>query len=254
MKNLSLLLFISLSIALTSCKKDDPSNVIIDVVSPTPPQLSLSYKFNVNGDSLTTNTDYKISDSLHVKFETVQFYLSNISLVKESGPVKSTNDVVLVKTSTSNSNLGDFASGVYSGIQFCFGIDSLRNHLDPTSYSANNPLALQIPSMHWSWNQGYIFAIIEGKYSTDSLSDANTGSTFSYHIGLDQNFKDNITFTFPSSILVNANQTSVVKLRMNLATIFNSLSMTTDNSTTSFVNAGIALRVRNNLINGISLD
>ncbi len=254
MKNLSLLLFISLSIALTSCKKDDPSDVIIDEVSPTPPQLSLSYKLNVNGDSLTTNTDYKISDSLHVKFETVQFYLSNISLLKESGPVKSTNDVVLVKTSSSNSNLGDFASGVYSGIQFCFGIDSLRNHSDPTSYSANNPLALQIPSMHWSWDQGYIFAIIEGKYSTDSLSDTNTGSTFSYHIGLDQNFKDNITLTFPSSILVNANQTSVVKLKMNLANIFNGLSMSTDNSTTSTVNGGLALRVRNNLISGINLD
>lgn len=254
MKNIRILLFISLSIALSSCKKDDPSDVIIEEDSPTPPQLSLSYKFNVNADPLTANTNYKISDSLHVKFETVQFYLSNISLLKEIGPVKSTNDVVLVKTSISNSNLGDFPSGVYSGIQFCFGIDSLRNHSDPTSYSASNPLALQIPSMHWGWNQGYIFAIIEGKYSTDSLSDTNTGSTFSYHIGLDQYFKDNIAFTFPSSILVNANQTSEVKLKMNLATIFNSLSMTTDNSTTSTVNPGLALRIRNNLISGISLD
>jgi len=254
MKNLRLYLFISLSIALVSCKKDDPSDVIIDESSPNPPQLSLSYKFDVNGDSLNSNADYKISDSLHVKFETVQFYLSNISLLKESGPVKSTNDVVLVKSSTSSSTLGDFPSGVYSGIQFCFGIDSLRNHLDPSSYNAESPFALQIPSMHWSWNQGYIFAIIEGKYSTDSLSDSNPGNTFSYHIGLDQNFKDNIAFTFPSSILVNANQTSVVKLRVNLATVFNSLSMSTDNSTTSTVNAGLALRVRNNLISGISLN
>ncbi len=78
MKNIRLLLFISLSIALASCKKDDPSDIIIDDNSPLPPQLSLSYKFDVNGDPLTANADYKISDSLHVKFETVQFYLSNI--------------------------------------------------------------------------------------------------------------------------------------------------------------------------------
>jgi hypothetical protein len=252
MKNLRILLFISLSIALASCKKDDSSDLIIEEDSPLPPQLSLSYKFDVNDDPLTANADYKISDSLHVKFETVQFYLSNISLLKESGPVKSTNDVVLVKTSTSSSNLGDFPSGVYSGIQFCFGIDSLRNHLDPSSYSASSPLALQIPSMHWSWSQGYIFAIIEGKYSTDSLSDTNAGSSFSYHIGLDQNFKDNIALTFPSSILVNANQTSEVKLKMNLATIFNNLSMSIDTSIVA--NPGLALRIRNNLINGISLD
>jgi hypothetical protein len=254
MKNIRLLLFISLSIALASCKKDDPSDVIIDDNSPLPPQLSLSYKFDVNGDSLSSNADYKISDSLHVKFETVQFYLSNISLLKESGPVKATNDVVLVKTSSSNSSLGDFPSGVYSGIQFCFGIDSLRNHSDPTSYSANNPLALQIPSMHWSWNQGYIFAIIEGKYSTDSLSETNTGNTFSYHIGLDQFFRDNISFAFPSPILVNANQTSVVKLNVNLANIFSGLSMSSENTIDSSVNGGLAFRVRNNLINGISLD
>ena len=255
MKNLRHLLFISLSIALISCKKDDSSDVIIDEVSPTPPQLSLSYKFDVNGDSLTANADYKISDSLHVKFETVQFYLSNISLLKESGLVKSTNDVVLVKTSTSNSALGDFPSGVYSGIQFCFGIDSLRNHADPSQYtSPNHPLAIQNPSMHWSWSQGYIFAIIEGKYSPDSLSETNIGNNFSYHIGLDECFKDNIAFTFPSSILVNANQTSEVKLKINLATIFNNLSMSTDNTISSDVNLGKALRVRDNLISGISLD
>ena len=254
MKNLRLFLFISLSITLASCKKDDPSDVIIDEVSPLPPQLSLSYRFDVNGDPLTTNANYKISDSLFVKFETVQFYLSNISLLKESVPVKSTNDVVLVKSSTSNSNLGDFPSGVYSGIQFCFGIDSVRNRLDPSSYPANNPLAPQIPSMNWGWSQGYIFAIIDGKYSTDSLTETNTGNNFSYHIGLDQFFKDNISYTFPSSILVNANQTSEVKLKINLATIFNGLSMSTENTIDSSVNGGLALRVRNNLINGISLD
>ena len=254
MKNLRLFLFISMSIALASCKKDDSSDMIIDEDSPNPPQLSLSYKFDVNGSVFNTNNSYRISDSLFVKFETVQFYLSNISLLKESGPVKSTNDVVLVKTSNSNSNLGDFPSGVYSGIQFGFGIDSVRNHLDPSSYATNNPLSLQIPSMHWSWNQGYIFAIIDGKYSTDSLSETNTGNTFSYHIGLDQFFKDNIAFTFPSSILVNANQISEVKLKMNLAMIFNSLSMSTENTIDSSVNGGLALRVRNNLISGISLD
>jgi len=254
MKNLRHLLFISLSIALISCKKDDPSDVIIDEVSPLPPQLSLSYNFDVNGDPLTANANYKISDSLFVKFETVQFYLSNISLLKENVPVKSTNDVVLVSTKTSNSNLGDFTSGVYTGIQFCFGIDSLRNHSDPTSYAANNPLAPQIPSMNWNWTQGYIFAIIDGKYSTDSLSDSNTGNTFSYHIGLDQFYKDNIAFTFPSSILVNANQTTEVKLKINLATVFNSLSMSTENTIDSNVNGGLAIRVRDNLINGISLD
>jgi hypothetical protein len=255
MKNLRYLLFISLSIALISCKKDDPSDVIVDEVSPLPPQLSLSYKFDVNGVPLTANANHKISDSLHVKFETVQFYLSNVSLLKESVAVKSTNDVVLVKTSTSNYNLGDFPSGVYTGIQFCFGIDSLRNHADPSQYtSPNHPLALQNPSMHWGWNQGYIFAIIDGKHSTDSLSETNIGNNFSYHIGLDQFFRDNIAFTFPSSILVNANQTTEVKLKVNLATIFNSLSMSTENTIDSSVNGGLALRVRNNLINGISLD
>jgi hypothetical protein len=255
MKNLRLFLFISLSIALASCKKDDPSDVIIDDVSPTSPQLSLSYKFDVNGSAFNTNDSYKISDSLYVKFETVQFYISNISLLKENESIKSINDVVLLKTSNTNANLGDFTSGLYTGLKFSFGLDSLRNHADPTQYtSPNHPLALQNPSMHWGWDQGYIFAIIDGKYSTDSLTESNLGSSFSYHIAKDENYKDSVSFAFPTSILVNANQTSEVKLKINLANIFNGLSMPSDNSTTSTVNAVLARRVRDNLIYGISLD
>jgi hypothetical protein len=256
MKNLRLFLFISLSIALASCKKDDPSDVIIDDVSPTPPQLALSYKFDVNGSVFNINNSYRISDSLFVKFETVQFYLSNISLLKENGFSKSVNDVVLFKTSNNNANLGDFPSGVYSGLKFSFGIDYLRNHADPSQYNAspNHPLALQNPSMHWSWDQGYIFAIIDGKYSTDSLTESNLGSNFSYHIAKDENYKDSVSRAFPSSILVNANQTSEVKLKINLANIFSGLSMSLDNSTTSTVNPVLARQVRDNLIDAISLD
>jgi hypothetical protein len=255
MKNLRLFLFISLSIALASCKKDDSPDQIIDEDSPTPPQLSLSYKFDVNGSTFNTNDSYRISDSLFVKFETVQFYLSNISLLKENESIKSINDVVLLKTNNTNANLGDFTSGLYTGLKFSFGLDSLRNHADPTQYtSPNHPLALQNPSMHWGWNQGYIFAIIDGRYSTDSLTESNLGNSFSYHIGLDQNYKDSVSLAFPSSILVNANQTTTLKIKINLASVFNNLSMSTDNSTTSSVNAGLALRVRNNLISGINLD
>lgn len=254
MRNLRLFLFISLSIAIVSCKKDDSSEVIIDEVSPTPPQLSLSYKFDVNGNDFNTSDCFKISDSLYVKFETVQFYLSNISLLKDNESTKSVNDVVLLKTNNTNANLGDFPSGVYSSLKFSFGIDSLRNHADPTQYSSNHPLALQVPSMHWGWNQGYIFAVVDGRYSTDSLTENNLGNSFSYHIGLDQNYKDSVSLAFPSSILVNANQTTTLKIKVNLASIFNNLSMSTDNNTTSSVNAGLALRVRNNLISGINLD
>ena len=254
MKNLRLFLFISLSIALASCKKDDPSDMIIDEVSPTPPQLALSYRFDVNGISFNTNDRYKISDSLYVKFETVQFYLSNISLLKENGFSKSVNDVVLLKTSNTNANLGDFPSGVYSGLKFSFGIDSLRNDDNPLLYPTDNPLSFQIPSMNWGWPQGYIFAIIDGKYSTDSISDINQSSNFSYHIGLNEFYKDCDSLAFPSSILVNANQTTTIKIKINLATVFNNLSMSTDNIIDSSVNGGLASRVRNNLINGISLD
>ena len=42
------------------------------------------------------------------------------------------------------------------------------------------------------------------------------------------------------------------ELKMNLATIFNSLSMSIDTSIVA--NPGLALRIRNNLISGISLD
>jgi hypothetical protein len=50
-----------------------------------------------------------------------------------------------------------------SAFRFFFGVDSLYNHRDPSTYPPSHPLAHQNPSMHWGWIAGYIFNAFEGK-------------------------------------------------------------------------------------------
>ncbi len=198
--------------------------------------------------------DYLISDGHHVKFEMAQFYLSGIQLLKDSNQINLSTDVALITPTSLQANLGKIEQSNYSGIKFDFGIDSLRNHGDPTLFSAGNPLAIQVPSMHWSWNQGYIFAIIEGKFSTDTINSSNPGNYFSYHIGLDGNFKPNNLRSFTIPFSVSACGDNKIKLRFNAARVFNGLTLETDFNTQSTVNYGLSTRVRNNIISGITSD
>lgn len=239
---------------ISGCKKDEPVFEVDPCLSASPKEAFLSFSMFVDSLPFELQTDYLLSDGHHVKFETAQFYLSGIHLLKDSNQVNLSNDVALITPTSLQTNLGKIEQSSYTGIKFDFGIDSLRNHGDPTLFSAGNPLAIQVPSMHWSWNQGYIFAIFEGKFSTNTINSSNPGNDFSYHIGLDSNFKpDNLrSFTIP--LHVSACGDNKIKLRFNAAHVFNGLTLETDFNTQSTVNYGLSTRVRNNIISGITSD
>ncbi len=253
-KSTLLFLFFFTAVLFTSCKKDEAIVEVDPCLSETPKDVALEFKLYYNNLPFQLNTDYTLSDGKHVVFHTSQFYLSGIQLLKDTVPHSGDQDVDLITPSSLNSNLGKYELGIYSGIRFDFGIDSLRNHADPTVYPTGHPLAIQVPSMHWSWNQGYLFAIMEGKYSSDSITTNNPGNDFSYHIGLDGNYRTDITLTFNNPLNIKACDGRTIHLKANLATVFNGLDISTDNNTQSTINYGLSTRVRNNIVAGISTD
>ena len=107
-----------------------------------------------------------------------RYYISNVLMVDEKGKQKRVNnfhhlvdeaDSVSKKFYFNSVNLGKIVF-----IEFTIGVDSLRNFsgvqtddLDP------------MKGMFWTWNNGYIFAKLEGQ------SDSSTASSnyFTYHIG-----------------------------------------------------------------------
>lgn len=107
--------------------------------------------------------------------ERAQFYVSGIELVHDGGQVLPlTNTYLLVNANQTDYPVGQLPVEVLEGIRFKVGIDETTNHADPTLYPTGNPLALQVPSMHWGWAAGYRFVALEG-----GAADGTTH--FEYH-------------------------------------------------------------------------
>jgi hypothetical protein len=104
-------------------------------------------------------------------------------------------------------------------VGFGLGVDEAHNHLDPTLYPADHPLALHEPSMHWGWAGGYRFLVVEGKI--DNNNDGNPESTFEYHC-LGNQLYDTTTV---NGAVQAQNGTLNIALTLDYAQLFKNMSM-----------------------------
>lgn len=168
-----------ISILLTNCKKDliEPSEPL--KTQPSSGSISLNFE-TVVGDSaliLSTKT-YTNQAGNTFNVTKLKYYISNIKLIKQDNSTWSENYSYHIVDHSNSNTTGFIITGVpfdtYKGIEFMIGVDSTHNvsgsqtgALDPTN------------DLYWSWNQGYIFAKLEG---TSPQSTA-TGSKIMYHVG-----------------------------------------------------------------------
>ena len=172
------LLFVLIS---ASCKKDNTNQT---------QNIQLQFKDVSAGNSLNYSNTYTTTSGQRFTLSEFRYYISGISLIKNDGskfPI--TNKYFLVSPSIPNYDLGKVPTGNYKGIEFSVGIDSATNHLDPATYDASNPLAIQSPPIHWAWNPGYIFVKLEGMCDTTIGNNGNLDQTLIYHLGLDENLR-----------------------------------------------------------------
>lgn len=152
-------------------------------VSQTNVYLNINHKFGTSPFSLGSDQNNSLGEVFDVS--RLEYYISSISIKHDGGNITNVLDkTILVDAgSLTYDSLGMFNITSIEGISFGIGVDSSKNHLDPSLYPSNHPLAPKSPSMHWGWAAGYRFAVMEG--------DAGlTASTYNYQIhGLgDQNF------------------------------------------------------------------
>lgn len=164
----------------TSCKPEetDPDP------QPTNTKAELAFHFEhvFGDDKFNLNEDFTLSNGAIVNLSFVKFYMSGITLMDDDGSAQEMEDYFLVDQSTHHMEIGSFDPQHVHMVKFDLGVDSAANFLDPTTYANGHPLAPQSPSMHWSWNNGYIFFRLEGSVDTDA--DGTVDNTFEYHIGL----------------------------------------------------------------------
>lgn len=113
----------------------------------------------------------------------LQYYISEISIIHDGGTETTIPDLfILVDAGEATTvNMGEFDINSAEAIHFHIGVGPDYNHLDPSLYPSDHPLAPVFPSMHWGWASGYRFIAMEGfgsssfnqLYQLHGLGDAN---------------------------------------------------------------------------------
>ncbi|MBN8598344.1 MAG: cytochrome C peroxidase [Planctomycetes bacterium] len=181
------------------------------------------------------------------------YLVSNIRLIPADGSAPlalGTVGFIDAVAGRTRLDLGAVPAGDYSGIAFDIGLEPARNHADPSVYPADHPLNPILNGLHWSWQGGYVFLAIEGRY----VLPADQLGGYSFHIATDPHL---MKITLPGAISIRASSRLVV--RFDVAGVFDSPSPHTirhadgADSTHSGPTDQLAGRLANNITHAFSL-
>ncbi len=121
-----------------------------------------------------------------VAFSRLDFLISGLALQRADGTWLESRNWYAFLSAGAN-RLTATADGLpaeeFRAVRFRVGIDPETNHADPNQHAPDSPLHPNLNAMHWNWQDGYIFAAIEGRW----LDSASGTAGFSYHLGNDEN-------------------------------------------------------------------
>lgn len=160
----------------TSCKKEEVKDPIIPTPTSQTGMFKIELEHTFDGADFDLNTAYTNMAGEEVTFTKLNYYVSNVRLIKSDGSEwaepESYHLVKLEESISTLISISDVPAASYTGLKFMIGVDSTRN------VSGAQSGALDIANqMFWSWNNGYIFIKAEGN------SPASSNGTFEYHLG-----------------------------------------------------------------------
>jgi hypothetical protein len=213
MKNLIVLLSLSIALFASSCKD---CNVVEPVEDPKS-TVKLAFKANFDGQPLMRKTDYNFG-ILPVQFSRFTLFVTNISLLKGTEETRLTEAEFLEFFSESASNnassvptfsYANIPSGDYTGIKIGFGVAPALNAKKPADFAATH--ALSNENEYWSGWKSYIFSKIEGVADLDAVN-GDYESFLNYHCGsaAAQDIDIFTSFTFEQPIVVTGAEKQIV--------------------------------------------
>lgn len=177
------------AIALTACKKEDDLLTSEDIDPNRKGHLLIEFDNRVGNLNLVLDSMfYYNSFNQNYSISRFDYFISNIVLVNENGSkyvIPQDSSYFLLKESIQSSreiNLNNIPEGNYSGIEFIVGVDSLRSTMSLDNRTGALDPGGQAAGMYWTWNSGYIFLKMEGKFD-DTTDTISTPQMFQYHIG-----------------------------------------------------------------------
>lgn len=219
-----------------------------------PATLRLHVQGVAGGAPLVAGQTFTV-DGRAARLDIAHLYLSGITLLHEDGreiaiqaetPVTVraqtadgtdvqhtvTDRVVLADLdagATTTAPLGAVPSGRYRGVRLRLGVDGLDNRAAVEDFPAGHPLGAQDPSMHWSWNSGYVFLRLDGLLDVDGdgTPDPAAGAPgdpasgqWRLHVGLSANVQ---TLTLDTPFALVAGETQALRLEVDLARLVQGL-------------------------------
>ena len=227
-----------------SCKKDDD-----DDNNGQSTTLQLHWHPTIGSQSFALNQEIADDNGRRFNFSRVQFYISGFTLSQTGNNAVYEDRYLLVEPNTTSYSIGDIAPGAYQGFHFNVGVDSTANHSDPSTYPNNHALANQNPSMHWSWNSGYKFLVLEGMIDTTAGATGSADVPFAIHVGTDDLLR---TFQATSSFDVVEGVGHTIHLETDLSAFFDGLNLR--ESLTTHSASPLARSVANNTQQAFSLQ
>ncbi len=229
---LSLVSIAALVLFQTSCKEEHKHEH----------ELALEISYKVGNSNFDSSTVYTIGGTA-IKFKTAHFYVSNIGIMDdESRSETFENTYLLVTPYQTEYNLGMISNTDIHHlheISFNLGIDSVTNHKDPTA--ATGVLTIQSPSMHWSWNSGYIFLRIDAIVDRDG--DGIPETNCFYHIGTDSRLA-NVMKTTHMDLVDGHNH---IMMNFDLANLFTGVNLATAATSTMTADPSLADAIEANI-------
>ncbi len=172
------------SLLFIACDDDDQGSANLDV----------TFKARY-GDAPLVMLDqvYTYPDGTPIKFQLVNYYISDLTLVAQQDNRETVLSEVELITYADffDSNTAEAGArfsydnltpGTYDQIQFGIGLNAELNATQPSNYRAGHPLS----DNFWSWARGYVFAKIEAIAGLDG--DGQFTDKLTYHIGADDLF------------------------------------------------------------------
>jgi hypothetical protein len=148
-----------------------------------------------------------------VKVTQLTYYISNVTLTTAAGSQVDLGNYNLMEftpNASSDFTLTNVPAGNYTSVSFTIGVDSLANStgshtgdLDPSN------------GMYWTWNTGYVFIRLKGRYSDNK--------SYSFDIGGDghqMNVSHNLTSYKVSGTSVTTSLTFDLKKVFHSATTY----------------------------------
>ena len=239
MKDLKFFLFAAMAVlAFTACDDDDTK------MDAEEGAVNMMFEYAVNGESFDTSAVYDINGTA-VKFSIANFYVGGIELMPEEGdPVAADGKYLLVTPDVGMQEVTKVNTGHYHMAKFFIGVDPVNNSQaedDFTSRSADDPLSVQFPSMHWSWNSGYRFMRIDGKVDTNG--DGQMDESLAFHLGTDPMLQE-VQYAVHKDVETGEN---MLHFEFDLARLFAGIDLSVDYSTHTNNNIPLAERVRDNI-------